>query len=332
MPEVPDHIQDNLARLELDGTPSQANRLSGLRSPSPLAEMPGSVGHQSRNSSVSTLGTIGGPSQPSKPFSNALKQAAQPGTTLDQPTFSPFPRLKRRPPNVPPSDEEREAILENARVPVLNSNDPEMQLTWAQDTLAYVEATAQNAAKPTERQAARPATPRTEHQLRTDAVNVVSFLADQHHPRAEFMRGMWLEFGKFNFRMDKKEAYRCYSRAAQGGYSRAEYRMGMQFESSNDPSNAIKHYTLGMEAGDSASNYVSSTCWIRSPWLVTASITDCLQRLGMMALLGQHGQPLDYARGTDLIRNAADTADENAPQGAYVRQRTHFHRAKQTDH
>lgn len=39
----------------------------------------------------------------------------------------------------------------------------------------------------------------------------------------------------------------------------------------------------------------------------------------MMTLLGQHGQQLDYRRGIDLIARAADTADENAPQGAYVR-------------
>lgn len=38
-----------------------------------------------------------------------------------------------------------------------------------------------------------------------------------------------------------------------------------------------------------------------------------------MALLGQHGQQLDYARGVKLIKRSADTADENAPQGAYVR-------------
>ena len=42
------------------------------------------------------------------------------------------------------------------------------------------------------------------------------------------------------------------------------------------------------------------------------------QRLGMMALLGQHGQSLDYERGVRLISFAAETADENAPQGAYV--------------
>lgn len=38
-----------------------------------------------------------------------------------------------------------------------------------------------------------------------------------------------------------------------------------------------------------------------------------------MTLLGQHGQRLDYQRGVDLIRYSAQTADENAPQGAYVR-------------
>ncbi|KAL8722660.1 MAG: hypothetical protein Q9225_000892 [Loekoesia sp. 1 TL-2023] len=296
MPEMPDNIQHNLARLELDGTPAQSNRLSGLRSPSPLNELPGSVGRQSRNSSVSTLTTLSEPNQSSGLSGSMSKQVPQRGVTSDQPTFSPFPRLEHRPPNVPPSDEEKEVILENARVPVLNSTDPEMQLTWAQDALALVEIASQNASRTSDRLGTRPPTPQTEHQLRVDAVNVVSFLADQHHPKAEFMRGMWLEFGKFNFRTDKKEAYRCYSRAAQRGYARAEYRMGMQFESSNDPANAIKHYTLGVEGGDSASNY----------------------RLGMMTLLGQHGQPLDYRRGIDLIKRAADKADENAPQGAYV--------------
>lgn len=37
-----------------------------------------------------------------------------------------------------------------------------------------------------------------------------------------------------------------------------------------------------------------------------------------MILLGQHGQRQDYAVGLDHIRYAAQTCDENAPQGAYV--------------
>jgi hypothetical protein len=32
----------------------------------------------------------------------------------------------------------------------------------------------------------------------------------------------------------------------------------MQYENSNDPAKAIKHYNQGMALGDSASNYVSN--------------------------------------------------------------------------
>ena len=293
MPEVPGNIQENLAHLELEAGP--VHRLSGLRSPAPVAEMQGSEvsPFPSRNSSISTLGNM--PARP--PNGNQQQdQFRKNDATLDRPTFSPFPELKDRPANIPPSDEEREAILEKARNPVLNSNDPEMQLTWAQDALAYVEVASQDQLRTSENVGSRQQTPQVIHQLRVDAVNVVSFLADQQHPKADFIRGMWLEFGKFNFRMDRKEAYHCYSRAAQKGYSRAEYRIGMQFENSNDPEKAIRHYELGVQAQDSASRY----------------------RMGMMYLLGQHGKPLDYERGVQLIRFAAETADENAPQGAYV--------------
>lgn len=215
----------------------------------------------SRKSSFSNLNNTDGSSQSqvyhTQPHNLSQGQGIHNVDAVDQPTFSPFPPLRNRPANVPPSDEEKEGILENARTHVLNSDDPEVQLSWAQDTLVYVEIAAQNEVRISENQVARPRTPHIEHQLRVDAINVVSFLADQHHPKAEFMKGMWLEFGKFNFRVDKKEAFRCYQRAAQKGYARAEYRMGMQFESYNDPEKAITHYTLGLQAGDSASHYVS---------------------------------------------------------------------------
>jgi hypothetical protein len=38
----------------------------------------------------------------------------------------------------------------------------------------------------------------------------------------------------------------------------------------------------------------------------------------MMTLQGTHGQVQDFQQGIDLIKFAAETADENAPQGAYV--------------
>lgn len=245
MPEVPEQIQDKLAHLELEGDP--VRRISGLASPAP------SLPNRDSISTSSSEDTRRGTNQAR---TNSQAYGRYDSNGLDQPSFSPFPRLHNRPANVPPSDAEKETVLENARSPVLSSNDPEMQLTWAQDTLTYVEIASLNASRDADNQASRPQTPSIEHRLREDAINIVTFLADQQHPKADFIRGTWLEFGRFNFRMDKKEAYRCYTRAAQKGYARAEYRIGMQFESSNDTVRAIKHYSQGVEAGDSASHYV----------------------------------------------------------------------------
>ncbi|KAF2129938.1 HCP-like protein [Dothidotthia symphoricarpi CBS 119687] len=309
MPEVPENMQENLAHLELEAngprvhTPmsaAQGYNQPPQRLPPPQpnyqSEQNG-VDWPSRNASISSAFRQPPNVQPQpvqqQQMSHDYNQFAQ---HHDSPNFSPFPQLSNRPPNVPSSDDEKEAVLENARMPVLTSNDPEMQLAWAQDALAYVDAAQLHEQRISELQGARPVTPQVEHQLRVDALNVVGFLAEQSHPKAMFMKGMWLEFGKFGMRADKKEAFRCYNRATAKGYARAEYRMGMQYEQSNDPIRALQHYKAGAEHGDSASNY----------------------RLGMMTLLGQHGQPQDFARGVHLIRQAASTADENAPQGAYV--------------
>jgi TPR repeat protein len=312
MPEVPENMQENIAHLELEANGPRSNApmsppAQGYGPPQPHFPPRGSSYQEqtgqgpqgqwpARQASISAAFQ-----QPPNVQPQTMQQHdnhdyhnfAQPN---EAPNFSIFPQLANRPPNVPPSDDEKEATLENARLPVLNSNDPEMQLAWAQDALAHVDTAQLHAQRLAELQGPRPTTPAVEHQLRVDAMNVVGFLADQFHPKAEFMRGMWLEFGKFGLRADKKEAFRSYTRAAQKGYARAEYRMGMQFEQSNDPIKALQHYKAGSEAGDSASNY----------------------RLGMMTLLGQHGQQQDFSRGIQLIRQAASTADENAPQGAYV--------------
>jgi len=216
---------------------------------------------------------------------------------MDGPSFSPFPKVKGE--NIPPSDEEKEEILWQARDSVLHSNNVSMQIIWARDTLIWVETAAEVAAREWKRDGrgkSRPPTPKIEHQLRVDAVNILDYLSTQEHPEACFMKGKWLEFGKFGQRENKREAYAFFKKAADNGYGRAEYRMGMLYEHSNDIPNAIKHYQIGVSLGDSASNY----------------------RLGMIHLMGQHGFQKDILQGLDMIQKAADTADEDAPQGAFV--------------
>ena len=207
-----------------------------------------------------------------------------------------FPKLKNPPQNIPPTDDDLEATLESAKQAVLTSNDPDMQLAWAQDALHRIDVNNDDRIR-LQGMNMRPApeSPGEQH-MRMDAMNIVSFLAEQHHPKAEFIKGMWWEFGKFGCRLDKKEAFRCYSRAADRNYTRAEYRIGMLYEASNDPAKALKHYHKGVAIGDAA----------------------CLYRLGMMTLRGQHGQEQNFAHGVDLIRRSAAAADDNAAQGAYV--------------
>jgi len=295
MPEVPSNMQDGLANLELEARNprmSSSSTASSLQSP-----------YLDQRKSISQRPTLPGFTA-SYEHTNAsayqnINRDQYGGSRTDQesPKFSPFPKLRNPAPNVPLSDEDKEEVLERARPLVLKSTDPEVQLAWAQDALSWVEVASESASRQVaEGQNGRSITPQVEHQLREDALNIVKFLAEQHHPKAEFMKGMWLEFGKFGFRVDKKEAFLAYKRSAEKGYARADYRIGMQYETSNNSAKAIEHYQKGVAMNDSASNY----------------------RLGMMTLLGQHGMQQDYQRGIDHIQFAADTADENAPQGAYV--------------
>lgn len=299
MPEVPSNMQDGLAHLELEARVPEY-RLSASSSissvPSPHFEPTGSNRQPATRSNAPGF-TASYEHTNASAYQNLNRGHNRSPASQHAPKFSPFPKLREAGPNVPLSDEDKEEVLERARTAVLQSADPEMQLAWAQDALSWVEVASQNAARTQpEGQIARPRTPNIEHRLREDALSIVRFLADQHHPKAEFMKSMWLEFGKFGYRVDKREAFLGYKNAAQKGYARAEYRIGMQYETGNDSRKAIEHYYKGVAAGDSASHY----------------------RLGMMTLLGQHDMTQDYQRGVDLIRFAADTADENAPQGAYV--------------
>ena len=313
MPEVPENMQQGLQRMELEAT--EVNR------PNPNGTTSGTRHY--REPSLSTVvGTqpsnYGQQYQPGKPkpadYSPASNfspfQERDINTQFekslrdmnDLPSFSPFPKVSGE--HIPPSDEEKETVLANSREHVLHSNDPDMQICWARDVLSYVEIAAEAAVREVEatRNAndrelpARPVTPKIEHELRVDAINIITYLADQGHPEALFIRSKWLEFGKFGRRQDKKEAYSGYMRAAQQGWGRADYRIGMLYESSNDMEKAMRHYQLGLSNKDSAAAY----------------------RLGMINLLGQRGMPKDIARGLDLIHQAADTADEDAPQGAFV--------------
>ncbi|OBT90859.1 hypothetical protein VE02_00424 [Pseudogymnoascus sp. 03VT05] len=287
MPEVPSNMQEGLAHLELEANPSTV---------SPIHEQYG----VSRNITYQQSNAPQG-------YAASYEQAGAPGyqNNHSQPTIrrdgdmplpSPFPGLQNPGPNVPLTDDQMEEELEQCREKVVGSNDPERQLRWAQDALHWSDIAIQSRRRAAVGSTSRPTTPNVERRIRDDALNITKFLAEQGHPKAEFLRAGWYEFGKFGFPEDAKESFAGYKRAAERGYARAEYRIGTRYESSKDMPRAVKHYQNGVAQHDSASNY----------------------RMGMMALLGQHGQPQNYEVGVRQVKYAADTADENAPQGSYV--------------
>lgn len=282
-------MQQDLQRLELEAREIHRRPNNGS-TPNYL----GNVGHERGESLSNSLAGYTDAGNDFRAFEDSHK-TYHPMADFEAPGDSPFPRVKGE--NIPPTDKEKEEILYNARTHVLHSNNVNMQLTWARDSLNYVDTAADVRAKESlSSYGARPQTPVVEHELKLDAMSIVKFLVEQGHPEAIFMKAKWDEFGKFGERQDKKAAFMGYRQAAEQGWARAEYRMGMLYEHSNDVDKAIQHYYNGEQLGDSAAMY----------------------RLGMMALLGQHGQRQDYRRGIDLINRAADTADEDAPQGAYV--------------
>ncbi|CAM1503668.1 Fc.00g012590.m01.CDS01 [Cosmosporella sp. VM-42] len=293
-PQVPQNMQEDLQRMELEAT-----------SVEPRSDTEPGPRH-AREPSLSTyinpkINSDAPPPQPPKVSDDDIRAYQTSDNRFDRletmnwdaPSFSPFPKVKGD--NIPPTDEEKEEILWNARKHVLHSQNVSMQITWARDVLTWSEI-AQEAVARENVDKARPATPRIEHELRLDAINIITYLAQQEHPEALYMRSKWLEFGKFGNRVDKREAYGGYKRAADLGHGRSEYRMGMLYEQSNDMSKAKEHYYRGLSLKDSASLY----------------------RMGMMSLLGQHGESKDYSTGLERIQLAADSSDEDAPQGAYV--------------
>lgn len=289
MPEVPQNMQEDLQRMELEARNPDPRR--GPNSPNDPYAYP-------RQDSIRSYQQEKQPAPPAPP-APARPLTAGSYSDMDAPSFTPFPKVKGE--NIPPSDEEKEDILYHARPHVLHSDNVSMQVAWARDVLMWVEVQAEAHAREWRRQTRgrdreRPPTPRTEHDLRVDAVSIIEHLASQNYPEATFMRAKWQEFGKFGQRENKRDAYLGYKEAARMGWGRAEYRIGMLYENSNDIDKALKHYNQGAVLKDSAANY----------------------RLGMMYLMGQHGYQKDYQKGLDLIRIAADGADEDAPQGAYV--------------
>ena len=138
MPEVPEQIQENLAHLELEATNPRVELESQQPTQNRAYHDPGtgnSTKFPPRGASLAAEQYNGhsgygeheyaptvAPTDPHTAHIDAAQArgqdpyqyqgvASRDHDELDQPSFSPFPKLHNPPPNVPPSDEEKEAVL-----------------------------------------------------------------------------------------------------------------------------------------------------------------------------------------------------------------------------
>lgn len=201
-----------------------------------------------------------------------------------------FPKVDGE--DVPISDAEREELLLHDRIRVVQSKGFSERLLWARDVLMWAEV-----AEKTWRIDEYAEDPYdTGRELKADAMDIISSLSEQGHPDALYLKGMCLEYGQLGNPMDVAEASVSYRQAASLGHGRSEFQLGWLQGESGEWTMALNHYHKALNLGDSAAKL----------------------SIGWMYLNGYHGHTKDEARGLALIKEAADTADEDAPLGAYI--------------
>lgn len=115
---------------------------------------------------------------------------------------------------------------------------------------------------------------------------------------ALYLRGDLYSTGAFpSYRAkDPRLAFRDFESAAHLGYYLAWFRIGREYENCEDWDRAIGAYEHGLAFEECA----------------------CVYRLGMSYLLGQMNLPVDMAQAVVFLKKAAQLANEETPQPAYI--------------
>ncbi|KDN50865.1 HCP-like protein [Tilletiaria anomala UBC 951] len=180
--------------------------------------------------------------------------------------------------------------LEMDREKALASSDPRRQLRWAANVLKYVDRKG-DSSKITETRLV---------QWVDQAIGFINKQAGGSDPIAEalYLRGDLQASGAFPtyLRKDLRSAFNDFELSARMGHAQAWFRIGRDYEVLGDVARAKVAYEHGSNSGDVGSVY----------------------RLGMAHLLGQLDITVNYPRAIALLKSAADKADIDTPQPAYI--------------
>lgn len=204
-------------------------------------------------------------------------------------TPAPAPTPNQPPPLAKPIPDM--AMLADKRERALASGEERAKLNWAKLVIKYVER------EHTDAMALKDPT-----LLRyiDEAMAVVNRRAAATPPDVDalFTRGELRASGNFPsyHRKDPKNAFNDFEYSGRMGYPPAWFRIGRDYETLNDIARGKDAYERGRGFQD----------------------VGCIYRLGMAHLLGQLNIKQDYAIAMTLLREAADLANDDTPQPAYI--------------
>ncbi|KAK9332384.1 hypothetical protein V1520DRAFT_335384 [Lipomyces starkeyi] len=194
-----------------------------------------------------------------------------------------FPNIEDLPLTIPASLQMRVHHLRVEMDRVLACADQDQQLDWALSVVALGMTSKQLLA-------------RDDQLMLSMAHNVVLHLKQFNIPKLLYYLGLWCENGKMDMDNDPLHAYGYYQRAAEGGYTRAWYRMGIIHETQKNYAYAVDAFKQGIEKNDAG----------------------CCYALGVIYLKGLDGQEPDHELSRAYLRIAAENSDEDVPTPAYV--------------
>uniref|UniRef100_V5ET13 Uncharacterized protein n=2 Tax=Kalmanozyma brasiliensis (strain GHG001) TaxID=1365824 RepID=V5ET13_KALBG len=171
------------------------------------------------------------------------------------------------------------------------ARDEKLRVQWAKQMLKYVERNFSDGTRISE--------PNTVAWT-DEAISIIILNAASNRPEPEalYLRGDLQASGAFPTYLPKnlKEAFNDFELSARMGWAPSWFRIGRDYEVLGDLARARDAYDRGGHSGD----------------------VGCIYRMGMANLLGQLELPVNYPRAIAMLREAADKADLDTPQPAYI--------------
>lgn len=171
------------------------------------------------------------------------------------------------------------------------ARDEKQRVSWAKQMLKYVERNFSDGSKISEPNLVK---------WTDEAISIIlrSATSPRPEPEALYLRGDLQASGAFPTYLAKslKEAFNDFELSARMGWAPSWFRIGRDYEVLGDLARARDAYDRGVHAAD----------------------VGCIYRMGMANLLGQLELPVNHARAVAMLRDAADKADLDTPQPAYI--------------